>query len=48
MRIAMYVRVSTTQHVHAQTIDHHVDRLHAYCQRQHWPWEATLIFRDDG
>ena len=48
MRIAMYVRVSTTQHVHAQTIDQHVDRLHAYCQSQHWPWEATLIFRDDG
>jgi site-specific DNA recombinase len=48
MRIAIYVRVSTAQQVHAQTIDQQVDRLQTYCQSQHWPWETAQIFRDDG
>ncbi len=48
MRIAMYVRVSTAQQVHAQTIDQQIARLHAYYQSQHWPAVTTQIFRDDG
>src|SRR3712207_5808909 len=48
MRLAVYVRVSTYQQVQTQTIDQQLDRLHEYCQRHGWPWDDTLIFRDDG
>jgi site-specific DNA recombinase len=48
MRIAVYVRVSTQRQAQAQTIEQQLDRLHAHCQRQDWPWQEEDIFRDDG
>jgi site-specific DNA recombinase len=48
MRIAIYVRVSTRQQAHAQTIEQQLERLRAHCQTQNWPWQQHNIFRDDG
>ncbi len=48
MHVAMYVRVSTTQHVQTQTIDQQVDRLRAYHQAHGWVWHDAHLFRDDG
>ena len=48
MRVALYVRVSTSNQVHDQTIDQQLERLSAYAQDQGWSLTDTAIFRDDG
>jgi len=48
MRVAIYVRVSTQRQAQAQTIEQQLARLQFYCQEQGWPWDDTLVFRDDG
>ena len=49
MRVAVYVRVSTTNQVHQQTIEQQLDRLRAHLQQAH---DVGLtdqdIYRDDG
>lgn len=48
MRIGIYVRVSSTQQVLAQTIDQQLDRLQVHCQSLAWSWTTAQSFRDDG
>jgi site-specific DNA recombinase len=48
MRIALYVRVSTSNQVHQQTIKQQLERLRGHLQTQDQPLEDELIFRDDG
>lgn len=48
MRVAIYVRVSTSQQVQAQTIDQQLECLETYVQAQGWDLPADHIFRDDG
>ncbi|HJW26954.1 MAG TPA: recombinase family protein [Rhodocyclaceae bacterium] len=48
MRVAVYVRVSTPNQVHQQTIDQQLDRLRAHLQAQDLKLGDELIFRDDG
>ncbi len=48
MRVAMYVRVSTTQQVQTQTIDQQIDRLRAHSHTHGWAWNDAHLFRDDG
>ncbi len=48
MRVALYVRVSTSHQVHLQTIEQQLTRLHDYLQTQNWSVSDDHIFRDDG
>jgi site-specific DNA recombinase len=48
MRVAIYVRVSTSHQVLQQTIDQQLDRLLAHVQTQGWTLPEERIFRDDG
>jgi len=48
MRVAAYVRVSTTNQVQAQTIEQQLERVKAYIQSQGWQLSEEGIFRDDG
>lgn len=49
MRIAVYVRVSTPNQVHTQTIDPQLDRVRQHVARQPgWELRQEHIFRDDG
>jgi site-specific DNA recombinase len=48
MRAAVYVRVSTTNQVHQQTIELQLDRLRAHVQQQGLALSDELIFRDEG
>jgi len=48
MRIAVYVRVSTPNQVHQQTIDQQLDRLRTHLQAQGLTLTEQAIFRDDG
>ena len=48
MRAAIYVRVSTMNQVHHQTIELQLDRLQAYVQEQGLTLSDELIFRDEG
>jgi site-specific DNA recombinase len=48
MRVAIYVRVSTTYQVQTQTIDQQLERLQAHVQSQGWTLSNEHIFRDDG
>src|SRR5437763_2791659 len=48
MSLALYLRVSTSQQTHTQTIEQQLERLETYCQAQGWPWPPAHIFRDDG
>ena len=48
MRVAIYVRVSTTYQVQTQTIDQQLERLQAHVQTQGWTLSDEHIFRDDG
>src|SRR5690348_14731609 len=48
MRVAVYVRVSTSNQVHQQTIDQQLDRLRAHLEAQAIALSDQLIFRDDG
>jgi site-specific DNA recombinase len=46
--IALYVRVSTSHQVEAQTIDQQLERLHNYVKAQGWLLQDSHIYRDDG
>lgn len=48
MRVAIYVRVSTSHQVQAQTIEQQLECLRAYVQAQGWPLPDENVFRDDG
>jgi site-specific DNA recombinase len=49
MRVALYVRVSTDQQQHAQTIEQQVSQLHSYvAAHAGWTVAAEHVFRDDG
>jgi site-specific DNA recombinase len=48
MRIAIYVRVSTSHQVQQQTIDQQLDRILAHVRTQGWTHSDEHIFRDDG
>ncbi len=48
MRVAIYVRVSTSHQVQQQTIEQQLARLIAHTQAQGWALADAHIFRDDG
>jgi len=48
MRVAVYVRVSTTRQTQDQTIAQQLERLQQHLQAQGWTMEEANIFRDDG
>ena len=48
MRIAVYLRVSTTRQMQDQTIAQQLERLQAHIQAQGWALPETNILRDDG
>lgn len=48
MRVALYVRVSTSHQVQLQTIDQQLTRLRGYVDAQQWILPDDHIFRDDG
>ena len=48
MRAAMYVRVSTTGQVEAQTIEQQIERLQAHIESEGWLLLTEHIYRDDG
>ena len=49
VRVALYVRVSTSRQVQHQTIDQQLERLHAHVRAQTaWALRDEHVFRDDG
>ncbi len=48
MRVTIYIRVSTSNQVHDQTIDQQRNRLAAAVQQRGWTLHDAHIFRDDG
>ena len=48
MRVAIYVRVSTSQQVQTQTIEQQIQRLCAHIAAQGWQLPDENVFRDDG
>jgi site-specific DNA recombinase len=48
MRVAIYVRVSTSHQVQHQTIEQQLTRLRDYVQTRGWLLPDEHIFRDDG
>jgi site-specific DNA recombinase len=48
MRIAVYVRVSTSHQTQTQTIEQQLERLRAHIEAQGWQLADEAIFRDDG
>jgi site-specific DNA recombinase len=48
MTTALYARVSTTTQAQNQTLEHQLERLHAYAQAQGWDVAVAQVFRDDG
>ena len=48
MRVAVYVRVSTTRQMQDQTIAQQLERLQIYLQTQGWTLPEANIHRDDG
>ena len=48
MRVAIYVRVSTSHQVQAQTIAQQLERLRADVQAQGWQLPDENVFRDAG
>jgi site-specific DNA recombinase len=48
MRIALYLRVSTSNQRQAQTIEQQLDQLQRHLQEQHWTVSQEYIFRDEG
>jgi site-specific DNA recombinase len=48
MRIAAYVRVSTSHQTQTQTIEQQLERLRAHVESQGWQLAEEYIFRDDG
>jgi site-specific DNA recombinase len=49
LRVALYVRVSTSRQVQHQTIEQQLERLHAHVRAQAaWACREAHVFRDDG
>jgi site-specific DNA recombinase len=48
MRIALYLRVSTTNQRQAQTIEQQLDQLQHALEERQWSVAQEHIFRDDG
>jgi site-specific DNA recombinase len=48
VRVAAYVRVSTTRQVQQQTLEQQLERLTAYAHDQGWSLAGENIVRDDG
>ena len=48
MRIAVYVRVSTSRQMQLQTIEQQLERLRGHTQAHGWDLAEENIFRDDG
>jgi site-specific DNA recombinase len=48
MRIAVYVRVSTSHQTQTQTIEQQLERLRTHIESQGWQLLDEHIFRDDG
>jgi site-specific DNA recombinase len=48
MRVAVYVRVSTSRQAQTQTIEQQLERLRAYIQAQGWELPTEHVFRDDA
>jgi site-specific DNA recombinase len=48
MRIAVYVRVSTSHQTQTQTIEQQLERLRTHIESQSWQLADEHIFRDDG
>jgi site-specific DNA recombinase len=48
MKVATYVRVSTSHQALTQTIEQQIQILSEHSQAQGWPWCEEHIFRDDG
>ena len=48
MRVAIYVRVSTTRQAQQQTIEQQRERLVAHVEAQGWGLREEHVFRDDG
>ncbi len=48
MRVAAYVRVSTSRQVKLQTIEQQLERVRRHAQQKGWELPDENIFRDDG
>jgi site-specific DNA recombinase len=48
MRVAAYVRVSTTGQVKLQTIEQQLETIYQYAQDKGWELPDENVFRDDG
>jgi site-specific DNA recombinase len=48
MKVAMYVRVSTSHQALTQTIEQQIQLLSEHSRTHGWPWCEDHIFRDDG
>src|SRR2546421_7509361 len=48
MKVAMYVRVSTSRQTLTQTIEQQIRLLSEHSQTHGWPWCEEHLFRDDG
>ena len=48
MRVAVYIRISTSHKVQHQTIEQQLARLRGHEQSQGWVLSEDCIFRDDG
>jgi site-specific DNA recombinase len=48
MRVAVYVRVSTSRQVKLQTIEQQLERVCKHVRQKGWELPDENIFRDDG
>ena len=48
MRVAVYVRVSTSRQVKLQTIDQQLERVGKHVREKGWELPDENVFRDDG
>jgi len=48
MRVAVYVRVSTSRQVKLQTIEQQLERVHKHVREKGWELPEENVFRDDG
>ena len=48
MRVAVYVRVSTSRQVKLQTIEQQLERVRKHVREKGWELPDENVFRDDG
>ena len=48
MRVAIYVRVSTSRQVKLQTIEQQLERVQKHVRQKEWEFLEENVFRDDG